>query len=99
MFSFHLYYFSFYLRFRLVRKLVFLYFNVNVYQMEIPCLNKVTLPYLYPFTSHLVVSVTLSNTIKNTLMAIPLDLPEALAVIPSSGTVYVELSAPSQIKI
>ena len=46
MFSFHLYCFSFYLRFRLVRKLVFLYFNVNVYLMEIPCLNKVTLPYL-----------------------------------------------------
>ena len=45
-FSFHLYYFSFYLRFRLVTKLVFLYFNVNVYLMEIPCLNKVTLPYL-----------------------------------------------------
>ena len=45
-FSFHLYYFSFYLSFRLVRKLVFLYFNVNVYLMEIPCLNKVTLPYL-----------------------------------------------------
>ena len=43
-FSFHLYYFSFYLR--LVRKLVFLYFNVNVYLKEIPCLNKVTLPYL-----------------------------------------------------
>ena len=41
-FSFHFYYFSFYLRFRLVRKLVFLYFNVNVYLMEIPCLNKVT---------------------------------------------------------
>ena len=32
--------------FRLVRKLVFLYFNVNVYPEEIPCLNKVTLPYL-----------------------------------------------------
>ena len=30
----------------LVRKLVFLYFNVNVYLKEIPCLNKVTLPYL-----------------------------------------------------
>ena len=44
-FSFHLYYFSFYLSFRLVRKLVFLYFNVNVYLMAIPCLNKVTIPY------------------------------------------------------
>ena len=44
-FSFHLYYFSFYLSFRLVRKLVFLFFNVNVYLMEIPCLNKVTIPY------------------------------------------------------
>ena len=44
MFSFHLYYFSFY--FRLVRKLVFVYFNVNVYLKEIPGLNKVTLPYL-----------------------------------------------------
>ena len=32
----------FYLSFRLVRKLVFLYLNVNVYLMEIPCLNKVT---------------------------------------------------------
>ena len=31
---------------RLVRKLVFLYFNENVYLKEIPCLNKVTLPYL-----------------------------------------------------
>ena len=36
----------FILDFRLVRKLVFLYFNVNVYLKEIPCLNKVTLPYL-----------------------------------------------------
>ena len=45
MFSFHLYYFSFYLSFRLVRKLVFLFFNVNLYLMEIPCLNKVTIPY------------------------------------------------------
>ena len=36
----------FILNFRLVRKLVFLYFNVNVYLKEIPCLNKVTLPYL-----------------------------------------------------
>ena len=44
-FSFHLYYFSFYFSFRLVRKLVFLFFNVNVYLMEIPCLNKVTIPY------------------------------------------------------
>ena len=35
----------FILDFRLVRKLVFLYFNVNVYLKEIPCLNKVTLPY------------------------------------------------------
>ena len=34
------------LDFRLVRKLVFPYFNVNVYLKEIPCLNKVTLPYL-----------------------------------------------------
>ena len=34
------------LDFRLVRKLVFLYFNVNVCLKEIPCLNKVTLPYL-----------------------------------------------------
>ena len=34
----------FILDFRLVRKLVFLYFNVNVYLKEIPCLNKVTLP-------------------------------------------------------
>ena len=32
--------------FRLVRMLVFPYFNVNVYLKEIPCLNKVTLPYL-----------------------------------------------------
>ena len=38
--------FLFILDFRLVRKLVFLYFNVNVYLKEIPCLNKVTLPYL-----------------------------------------------------
>ena len=37
---------SFILVFRLVRKLVFLYFIVNVYLKEIPCLNKVTLPYL-----------------------------------------------------
>ena len=44
-FSFHLYYFSFYLSFILVRKLVFLFFNVNVYLMGIPCLNKVTIPY------------------------------------------------------
>ena len=36
----------FILDFRLVRKLVFLYFNVNVYLKEIPCLNKNTLPYL-----------------------------------------------------
>ena len=36
----------FILDFRLVRKLVFLYFNVNVYLKEIPCLNEVTLPYL-----------------------------------------------------
>ena len=36
----------FILDFTLVRKLVFLYFNVNVYLNEIPCLNKVTLPYL-----------------------------------------------------
>ena len=36
----------FILDFRLVRKLVFLYFNVNLYVKEIPCLNKVTLPYL-----------------------------------------------------
>ena len=36
----------FILVFRLVRKLVFLYFNVNVYLKEIPCLNKVNLPYL-----------------------------------------------------
>ena len=36
----------FILDFRLVRKLVFLYFNVNVYLKEIPCLNKVTLSYL-----------------------------------------------------
>ena len=36
----------FILYFRLVRKLVFLYFNVNVYLKDIPCLNKVTLPYL-----------------------------------------------------
>ena len=50
-FSFPLYYFSFYLSFRLFRKLVFLYFNVNVYLMEIPCLNKVTLPYLTSVTS------------------------------------------------
>ena len=33
----------FLLDFRLVRKLVFLYFNVNVYLKEILCLNKVTL--------------------------------------------------------
>ena len=31
--------------FRLVSKLAFLFFNVNVYLKEIPCLNKVTLPY------------------------------------------------------
>ena len=43
-FSFHLYNFSFYLSFRLVRNLVFLFFNVNVYLIEIPCLNKVTIP-------------------------------------------------------
>ena len=48
-FSFHLYYFSFYLSFRLVRKLVFLYFSVNVYLMEIPCLNKVTIPFTIPY--------------------------------------------------
>ena len=36
----------FILVFRLVSKLVFLYFNVNVYLKEIPCLNKVTVPYL-----------------------------------------------------
>ena len=36
----------FILDFRLVRKLFFLYFNVNGYLKEIPCLNKVTLPYL-----------------------------------------------------
>ena len=36
----------FILDFRLVGKSVFLYFNVNVYLKEIPCLNKVTLPYL-----------------------------------------------------
>ena len=35
----------FILDFRLARKLVFLYFNVNVFPKEIPCLNKVTLPY------------------------------------------------------
>ena len=29
-----------------MRKLVFLYFNVNVYLKEISCLNEVTLPYL-----------------------------------------------------
>ena len=40
----------FILDFRLVRKLVFLYFNVNVYLKEIPCLNKVTLPYLTNLT-------------------------------------------------
>jgi len=37
----------FILVFRLVRELVFLNINVNVYLKEIPCLNKVTLPYLY----------------------------------------------------
>ena len=36
----------FILDFRLVRKLVFLYFTLNVCQKKIPCLNKVTLPYL-----------------------------------------------------
>ena len=36
----------FILDFRLVRKLVFLYFNVNVSLKEIPCLIKVTLPIL-----------------------------------------------------
>ena len=34
----------FILDFRLVRKLVFLYFNVNMCLKEIPCLNKGTLP-------------------------------------------------------
>ena len=33
---------SFILVFRLVRKLVF---SINVYLKEIPCLNKVTIPY------------------------------------------------------
>ena len=51
-FSFHLYYFSFYLSFRLVRKLVFLFFNVNVYLMEIPFLNKVTIPKLPNIKGH-----------------------------------------------
>ena len=36
----------FILDFSLVRKLFFLYFNVNIYLKEIPCSNKVTLPYL-----------------------------------------------------
>ena len=45
-FSFYPFILVFILVFRLVRKLVFLYFNVNVYLKEIPCLNKVTLAYL-----------------------------------------------------
>ena len=45
MFSFHLYYFSFYLRYsRLVRWLVNLYLNANVPEGN-TCINKVPIPY------------------------------------------------------
>ena len=70
MFSFHLYYFSFYLSFRLVRKLAFLYVNVNVYLMEIPCLNKVTLPLPLPLFSASLLINLIDNLRAHTVYAV-----------------------------